>query len=87
MIFFKFSELESNTNSNWQRGLVWLIGELFEWLVIQGSGVQATLDPLDFIMGVSLVKTCQSQSLVLVKPRYDVNNVSCCHDQMFNQSI
>ena len=30
--------------------------------------------------GVSLGKTLQSPSLVLVKPRKDVDNVSCCCD-------
>ena len=33
-----------------------------------------------FFMGVSLGKTLQSPSLVLVKPRKDMNNVSFCHD-------
>ena len=40
-------------------------------------GVRATLDPLGFYVGVSLGKTLQSPSLVLVKPRKDMNNVSC----------
>ena len=31
-------------------------------------------------VGVSLGKTLQSPSLVLVKPRKDMNNVSCCSD-------
>ena len=38
------------------------------------------LDPLGFFVGVSLGKTIQSLSLVLVKPRKDMNNVSCRHD-------
>ena len=34
-----------------------------------------------FFMGVSLDETLKSKSLVvLVKPRKDMNNVSCCHD-------
>ena len=33
-----------------------------------------------FFMGVSLGKTLQSPSLVLVKPKKDMNNVSCCSD-------
>ena len=33
-----------------------------------------------FFMGVSLSKTLQSPSLVLVKPRKDINNVSCRRD-------
>ena len=39
------------------------------WLVIQGSWVRAALDSLGFVVGVSLDKTLQSPSLVLVKPR------------------
>ena len=38
------------------------------------------LDPLGFFVEVSLVKTLQSPSLVLVKLRKDMNNVSCCRD-------
>ena len=45
-----------------------------------GSWVQAALDPLGFLVGVSLDKTLQSPSLVLVKPRKDMNNVNCNHD-------
>ena len=37
---------------------------------------QAAQDPLGFFVGVSLGKTLQSSSLVLVKPRKDTNNVS-----------
>ena len=33
-------------------------------------------------MGVSLGKTVQSPSLVLVKPRVDINNESCCLDMI-----
>ena len=33
-----------------------------------------------FFVGVSLGKTLQSPSLVLMKPRKDVNNVSCRRD-------
>ena len=33
-----------------------------------------------FFVGVSFSKTLQSPSLVLVKPRKDMNNVSCCRD-------
>ena len=33
-----------------------------------------------FAVGVSLGKTLQNPSLVLVKPRKDKNNVSCGHD-------
>ena len=36
--------------------------------------------PLGFFMGVSLGKTLQSPSLVLVKPRKDMNNVNCRRD-------
>ena len=32
-----------------------------------------------FFVEVSLGKTLQSPSLVLLKPREDMNNVSCCH--------
>ena len=48
-------------------------------------------------VGVSLGKTLQTPSLVLVKPRKDMNNISCCHDMIeillkwcrttFNQSV
>ena len=41
------------------RGPVWLSGKVFGF-VIQGSWVQAALDPLDFFMDVSLSKTLQS---------------------------
>ena len=33
-----------------------------------------------FFVGVSLGKTLQSSSLVLGKPRKDMNNMSCHHD-------
>ena len=33
-----------------------------------------------FFVGVALGKTLQSPSLVLVKPRKDMNDVSCRHD-------
>ena len=46
----------------------------------QGSRVRATPDPLEFFVGVSLDKTLQSPSLVLVKPRKDMNNASCRSD-------
>ena len=45
-----------------------------------GVMVRATLNPLGFFMGVSLGKTLQIPSTVLVKPRKDVNNMSFCHD-------
>ena len=50
------------------------------WEFTEGSWVRAALDPLGFFVGVSLGKTLQSPSLVLVKPRKDMNNVSCCRD-------
>ena len=34
----------------------------------------------DFFVGVSMGKTLQSPSLVLVKPRKEMDNVSCRHD-------
>ena len=34
----------------------------------------------EFFMGVSLGQTLQSPSLVLVKPRNDMNNMNCRHD-------
>ena len=58
-----------------------LRGSVVKWLTrIQGSWVQASMDPLGFFVGVSLRKTLKSPSLVLVKPREDMNNVSCRHD-------
>ena len=54
-----------------------LRSSLVKCLVIQGSWVRAALDPLGFFVGVSLGKTLQSPSLVLVKPQKDINNVIC----------
>ena len=34
----------------------------------------------EFFVGVTLGKTLRSPSLVLVKPRKDMNNVNCCRD-------
>ena len=34
-----------------------------------------------FFMGVFLGKTLQSPSLIIVKPREDMDNVSCCSDK------
>ena len=48
------------------------------WL--SGKVLDSTLDPLGFCVGVSLAKTLQSPSLVLVKPRKDMNNVNCRRD-------
>ena len=36
----------------------------------------------EFFVGLSLGKTLQSPSLVLVKPRKDMNYVSCCRDMI-----
>ena len=41
---------------------------------------RASPHPLGFYKGVSLGKTLQSLNLVLVKPRKDINSVSCCHN-------
>ena len=40
----------------------------------------AALDPLGFFVGMSLGKTIQNLSLILVKPRRDRYNVSCHRD-------
>ena len=48
---------------------------IVQWLkpdgAVRGSG---------FLVGVSLGKTLQSPSPVLVKPRTDMNNISCNHE-------
>ena len=38
-------------------------------------------EPHWILVGVSLGKTLQSPSQVLVRPRKDMNNVNCCHDK------
>ena len=49
---------------------------------VSASGaIQGHHGPLVF-MGMSLGKTHQSPSLVLVKPKKDLNNVSCRHDMI-----
>ena len=56
------------------------------WLAGKGPGFRAALHPLFFFfffflfVVVSLGKTLQSPSLVLVKPRKDMNNVSFGRD-------
>ena len=45
--------------------------------VVQGYRVRTALNPLGFHVEVSIGKTLQSPSLVPVKPRKDMNNVSC----------
>ena len=47
-------------------------------------GVRATLDPLGFFRGSVLGQDTSEPSLVLVKPRKDMNNVSCCRDMTKN---
>ena len=47
------------------QGPAWLSSKVFD----SQSWVRTALDPLGFSMGVSLGKTLQSSSLVLVKPR------------------
>ena len=48
--------------------------------VSMGKTLRAALDPLGFYVGVSMGKTLQSPSLALVKPRKDMNRVSCRPD-------
>ena len=43
--------------------------------------VRTAQDPLGIFVEVSFVKTLRSPSLVQVKPRKDMNNVSCCRDK------
>ena len=45
-----------------------------------GAWVWTAPDPVGFFVGVSLGKTLKNPSLVLVKPRKDMNNVNCHHD-------
>ena len=44
--------------------------------VLSSSGTVSS----GFLTGLSLGKTLQRLSQVLVKPREDTNDVSCCHD-------
>ena len=75
-------------------GPAWLSGEV-PWLVIQGSWGSSRTISSGFFAGVSIGKTLQSPSLVLMKPRKDMNNESCRHwntvesgvkQHLFNQS-
>ena len=48
-------------------------------------GTRSSHTGSSFFVGVSSVKTLQRPSLVLVKPRKDMNNVSCRRDITFSQ--
>ena len=50
------------------------------WLVIGGFWVRSALDLLDFSWECPWTRHFGVPSLVLVKPRKDMNNVSCRRD-------
>ena len=58
------------------RGPSWLSGKMFDLQSLVGAAMKSS----EFFEGVSFGKTLQSPTLVLGKPRKDMNNVSCCHD-------
>ena len=61
-----------------QRGPAWLSGKVSD-TYSRGPGFEPHWI-LGFFVGVSLGKTLQNPSLIMVKPRKEINNVSCRRD-------